>query len=254
VLGLGPHADVHMRVGLVVVQHHHVLVVGQFDLRELARRALHGQRVGAARHRQHDVEGLAPLTGFSDVVDQRAAEAPVIGQVVQRVLASHGLSTLVLDVEPAVLADVAEVGSDGLHAAPAARHLDHHLRRAADHGRFDALADGGGALACPAGFQLRLRLHLDDAVAWVEEPVAPRDQNAVDIRCLCHGSLLELSRSKIGRPLKSRYEGAGRPARLRPGPGGFARQSPGCPASAGTPGPGGTHRGAAAWSGGGDCG
>jgi hypothetical protein len=40
-----------------------VLVVGQFGLRELARRALHGQRVGAARHRQHDVEGLAPLAG-----------------------------------------------------------------------------------------------------------------------------------------------------------------------------------------------
>ena len=42
----------------------------------------------------------APLAGFSDVVDQRAAEAPVISQVVQGVLASHGLSTLVLDVEP----------------------------------------------------------------------------------------------------------------------------------------------------------
>jgi len=49
VLGLGTHADVYMRVGLVVVQHHHVLVVSPLALRELARRALHGQRIGATR-------------------------------------------------------------------------------------------------------------------------------------------------------------------------------------------------------------
>ena len=109
-------------------------------------------------------------------------------------------------------------------------------------------------LACRAGVQLRLWLHLDDAVAWIEEPVAPRDQNAVDVGCLRHGSLLKVTRSQIGRRSQSRHAGAVRPARLRPAPGGFARQCPRCPASAGTPGPGGTHRGAAAWSGGGGCG
>lgn len=69
-----------MRVGLVVAQHHHDRVVGQFDVGEPARRALGRQRVGATRHRQQDVEGLAPLAGFGDVVDQRAGEAPVIGR------------------------------------------------------------------------------------------------------------------------------------------------------------------------------
>ena len=35
------HADVHMRIGLVRVQHHHVAVVRQLGLRELARGLLH---------------------------------------------------------------------------------------------------------------------------------------------------------------------------------------------------------------------
>ena len=69
VLGLGPDADVHMWVGLVVVQHHHLLVIRQLDLGELARGVLQAQRVGPAWHRQHDIEGLAPLSGFGDVVD-----------------------------------------------------------------------------------------------------------------------------------------------------------------------------------------
>jgi hypothetical protein len=60
VLGLCPHADVHMRVRLVVVQHHHVAVVCQLDPGELARCMLDDQRIGAVRHRQHDVDGLAP--------------------------------------------------------------------------------------------------------------------------------------------------------------------------------------------------
>jgi hypothetical protein len=120
-------------------------VVRQLGLRELARRPLHRQRVGAARHRQHDVEGLAP---GADVVDQAAAVAPVVGQLVQRVLAAHRLAAFVLDLEPAVLADVAQVRGDGLHAAPAAGDLDHHLRRPAHHGRLDALADRRRPLAC----------------------------------------------------------------------------------------------------------
>jgi hypothetical protein len=128
VLRLRTHADVHVRVGLVVVQHHHALVVGQLGLRELACRPLNARRVAAARHRQHDVEGLAPR---ARVLDQAAAVAPVVDQLAKRILAAHRLAALVLDLESAVLADVAEVRGDRLHAAPAARHLDHHLRRAA---------------------------------------------------------------------------------------------------------------------------
>ena len=52
----------HMRVGLVIVDHD-VAVIGELDLRELAGSALGAQGIGAARHRQHDVEGLAPMAG-----------------------------------------------------------------------------------------------------------------------------------------------------------------------------------------------
>lgn len=60
---LRTHADVDVRVGLVIVQDHHVLVISQFRLSKLSRRALHGQRVSSPRHRQHDVERFAPMAG-----------------------------------------------------------------------------------------------------------------------------------------------------------------------------------------------
>ena len=145
VLRLGAHADVHVRVGLVVVQHHHVLVVGQLGLART--RAPPTARVSGSVPRGIDSMMLKASRRSLDVLDQAAAEAPVVGQLAQRVLAAHRLAALVLDLEPAVLADVAEVRGDGLHAAPAARHLDHHLRRPAHDGGLDALADGRGTLA-----------------------------------------------------------------------------------------------------------
>jgi hypothetical protein len=149
VLGLRPHAEVHMRVRLVVVQHHHVVVVGQPDPGELARRLLHGQRIGAARHRQHDVVGLA---SGAVVVDARAAHLPLPLDGLQCLLAAFGDAAIVFDRQPAVLADVAQVCGDGHHAPAAAGDLDHHLRGAPDGGR-DAAADGGSALA--GGVQAR---------------------------------------------------------------------------------------------------
>ena len=178
VLGLGPHADVHVRVGLVVVQHHHVLVVSQFDLRELARGALYGQRVGATRHRQHDVEGLAPR---ADVLDQAAAVTPVVGQFAQRVLAAHRLAAFVFHLEPTSPADVAQVRRNGLHAAAAAGDLDHHLRGSAHDCCGDALAQRRGTMVRGQRAELRLWFGPDDAVARIEQPVAPLDQDAVDV-------------------------------------------------------------------------
>jgi hypothetical protein len=97
--------------------------------------------IGPTPHRQHDVERLASV---ADVLDQAAAESPVVGQLAQRILATHRLAALVLDLEPTALAGIAEVRRDGLHAPPAARHLDHHLRRSTYHGRLDPFADGSG--------------------------------------------------------------------------------------------------------------
>jgi hypothetical protein len=59
VLGFRAHANVHVRVGPMIMQHHRVLAVVQLHYCELASRALNGERVGAARHRhgvgQHSV-------------------------------------------------------------------------------------------------------------------------------------------------------------------------------------------------------
>ena len=62
----------------------------------LARRLPHDLRIGAVRHRQHDVEGLAPMPHF---VDQRAAVVPLLYQVVQCLLALAHDTAVVLDVE-----------------------------------------------------------------------------------------------------------------------------------------------------------
>ena len=82
----------------------------------------------------------------ADVVDERAAVPPLIHQIVQRLLAIVFDASVVFDGEPSVLADVAEVGSDGGHAAPTPGNLDHHLGRPQRHGRVDAIAN---ALSAP---------------------------------------------------------------------------------------------------------
>ena len=130
----GANAEVHVGIGLVVVQHHDVLVVAQLGLGELTRRAKDAEGVGAPRHRQDDVERLATM---ADVVDQGSAVAPVLREFPHRVSPARDLALLVLDVEAAVLADVAEVGSNRLHATTTPSHLDHDLGRAANNRRLD---------------------------------------------------------------------------------------------------------------------
>jgi hypothetical protein len=92
---------------------------------------------------------------------------------------------LVLDVEAAVLADVAEVRRDGLHAAAAAGHLDHDLRRTSHGSRFDAFADRSRSPG-EVGDQPRLRRHLDDAIAGIEQALTPLNEGAVDALWLRH--------------------------------------------------------------------
>lgn len=128
-----------MRVGLVVMKHHHVLVIRQLAMRELARCPPHEQRVGPAWHRQHDVEGLTPV---ADVFAQRIAKMPFVNQFAQDILALPRLTPLVPDLEPAVLADVAQERRNGRHTAPSPRDLDHDLWGVADHA--GVLPDGWG--------------------------------------------------------------------------------------------------------------
>ena len=84
VVGFGAHAEVHMRTRLVGVQHHHVAMVCQLGLREVAGRLLKASRLGAGRHRQHDVDRFAAL---ADLGDAQAAEVPSIDDRAQRLRA-----------------------------------------------------------------------------------------------------------------------------------------------------------------------
>ena len=165
-----------MRVGLVGVQHHGVAVVGELGFGERARRLVHGRCAGARRHRQHEVEGLASVAFFGDA---RAAHAPLFDDVAQGVLAFAGDATVIFHGQPAGLADVAQVGGNGTHAAPAAGDFDHHL---------GCVVDDGGAQALPklgrTGVNGRARQRRcaagHSAVRSVEQPVAPLDEDAVD--------------------------------------------------------------------------
>jgi hypothetical protein len=69
-----------------------------------------------------------------------AAQPPLPLDVVQGLLAALDSTPVVLDLEPAVLCDVAEVGGDGFHAPPSPGDFDHDLRRP-PNGGLDAVPD-----------------------------------------------------------------------------------------------------------------
>src|ERR1019366_7287428 len=178
---------------LVVMQHHHVAVVGKLDPCKLPGREQHRLRIGASRHRQHEVEGLAPM---ADVV---AAELPLSLDVEQGALAALDDAPVILDLEPAVSGDVTEVGSYCPHAPPSPGDLDHDLGRSANGG-FDAAADhlGTARSRAQAG-----RVCLDDAVAGIEEAVAPLDEDGVEGWISAHDGLLEVEDLAHALPLRS---------------------------------------------------
>jgi len=85
------------------------------DKLDVNSRAAHCTDSGSVpRHGQNDVERFAPE---ADVIDAAAAVAPVIDQIAHGVLAMQPVFLVILHLPPAVLADVAEVRCDGLHAA-----------------------------------------------------------------------------------------------------------------------------------------
>ena len=180
-----PHAQVHMRIGLEVVQHHHVAVAGEFRLGELACGALHSQWVGASRHRQHDVEGFAPIAALGDA---RATVTPLICHVLHRLFALALQASVVLHWQPASLADVAEVRSDGHHAPSTPGDFDHDLRGAAYGDGLDALTDGCSAFPQRAAEAWPNLSGGYASVAVVEQLVAALDQHTIDCSRVVHGS------------------------------------------------------------------
>jgi hypothetical protein len=120
-----------------------VLVAAQLGPRELSCSAPHDGCIRTAGHGQHDIEGFSPR---ADVVNQTAAEAPLVYMLPYGALAPHGLTAIVFDVESTVLADVAQMRGDCGHATSTSGHLDHHLRRPPHHGPFDARPQSRGTL------------------------------------------------------------------------------------------------------------
>ena len=114
------------------------------------------------------------------VGDLRAAVAPLLDQVAQRFLAFPRHPPVVLERKPARLGDVAEVGGDRRHAAAAAGDLDHHLRSAPQHGRFQTGAHGGGAMADGQGGEARRARRPDDPIPRIEQSLAPLDQGGIN--------------------------------------------------------------------------
>lgn len=117
--------------------------------------------------------------------DQRAADAPLALDRVQRLPAAFGHPAIIFDRQAAVPADVAQVRGDGGQAPAAAGDLDHHLRRTAHRGH-DAAADGPG----PEGDRQPRRLGSHDAVAGVEQALAPLNEHPVERGVGGHGVLL----------------------------------------------------------------
>src|ERR1019366_1330190 len=123
---------------------------------------------------------------MADVVDVGAAELPLSLDVEQGALAALDDAPVIFDLEASVPGDVAQVGSYCLHAPPSPGDFDHDLGRSANGG-FDVAADhlGTARTEAKAG-----RVGLDDAVARIEEAVAPLDEDGVDRWICAHGELL----------------------------------------------------------------
>ena len=111
----------------------------------------------------------------------------------QRRLALANHATIVFDVQPSVLADIAEVCGDGGHPSPAAGDLDHHLRCPPSHRRFDSTANDSGLAADRSGSQSQGWRDLDYAAGRVEQTLAPLHEHAVKSGRRIHGLLLVLS-------------------------------------------------------------
>jgi len=77
------------------------------------------------------------------------------------------------------------MGGDGFHAPPSPGDLDHDLRRSADDG-FDAVANHRGATRAPVKTG---RIRLDDAVAGIEQAIAPLDELGFGRTIFAHGRL-----------------------------------------------------------------
>ncbi len=112
--------------------------------------------------------------------------APLLAQVLQRFLAFTDDAAVVLERQPAALADVAQVRGNRRHATAATGDLDHHLRRAPNDSGTDVPVDRRGTLA-HASRQAWCRPRPDDAVTRIEESLAPLNEDAVDVRCVAHG-------------------------------------------------------------------
>jgi hypothetical protein len=113
------------------------------------------------------------VLGFTDL---RAAVPPLLGQGAQRLLSFAHDTTVVLERQSTRLGDVTEVRGDGAHAATAAGHLDHHLRRTPQNRGLEPGANRSGPLVEGEGGQARRVVASDDPIPGIEQTLAPFDE------------------------------------------------------------------------------
>ncbi|KVE85463.1 hypothetical protein WI99_16465 [Burkholderia cepacia] len=141
------HAQMHMRMCFVIVHGESVCpAVTELKCREISRRITHCFPIRSRWHRQQDVESLAPLAGLGDTPP---AELPGLRKVPYRILAFDAVTVLILQFDPAVTRDIAQMSTYGSHALRTRRlvgDLDHHFRRAPERAR-DLRAHATGSIA-----------------------------------------------------------------------------------------------------------
>ena len=168
-----------------------------------------GARVALLAHFDRPKGKVVPEMSLSHVVDALATAtgrrvvfgSDCVGDAAKAAIAAAGPGEVVLlentrfhpgeeKNDPALAAEMAALGdiyvndafsaAHRAHASTAARDLDHDLRHTPYDSGFNALADGVGTLVSARSAQLGLGPNLDDAVAWIEQAVAPGDEDAVE--------------------------------------------------------------------------
>uniref|UniRef100_A0A071M5U9 Uncharacterized protein n=1 Tax=Burkholderia cenocepacia TaxID=95486 RepID=A0A071M5U9_9BURK len=141
------YAQMHMRMRFVIVRGENVCpAVTELNCREISCRIAHCFPIRSRWHRQQDVESLAALAGLGDAPP---AELPGLHEIAHRILAFNTVTVLILQFDPPVTRDIAQMSAYRSHALRTRRlvgDLDHDFRGAPQRAG-DLRAHASGSVA-----------------------------------------------------------------------------------------------------------